>query len=566
MNALLALLLLLATAAPAAPAALAPSASSLARDVETLTGPGMDGRGAGTPGAERAARRIAGWLEVAGLEPGGDDGTFFQSFPIAAGTALAAGNRLRVAPPAIELAVDHDWRPHGGSREGEARGELLFAGYGIARPDAGWDDYHGQEVAGKIVLALDGSPAHLGHDRATRLEKLLTARRLGAAALVLVSDGLPSLAATGSHVGIHSASITRAAADRLLAKSGRSLAAIEQEVAAGGAPPAFGTGITARLTIALAREARHDVNVIAVLAGAHPSLAREAVVVGAHYDHLGEVSGVVHPGADDNASGTAAVVGMARAFAAAGRLPRTLVFALFGAEEVGLLGSAHHSRHPAVPLDRTVAMVNLDMVGRLGSGEVHVGGVDSADGLRETVADAARATGVGVQPRGEPWAPSDHLSFYRAGVPVLFLTTGTHADYHRPSDVAERIDADGLARVTGLATRIVRTLAEGPRPRYVALAPAGRASAAGNGPFLGIVADLRGGDGVRVSDVVGDSGAARAGLAGGDVIVRIAGRSVDGFDTLRRAIHERRAGETIEIVYLRQGEGRAARATLGPRP
>jgi Iap family predicted aminopeptidase len=307
--------------------------------------------------------------------------------------------------------------------------------------------------------------------------------------------------------------------------------------------------------------------VIGVLRGEHPELGREAVLLGAHYDHLGEVNGVVHPGADDNASGTAVVVGLARTFAAGGHQPRTLVFALFGAEESGLLGSRAHARHPTVPLAQTAAMVNFDMVGRLGSGRVEVSGVDSGDGLRGVVTDAARATHTAVDVHGDPSEPSDQVSFYRAGVPVVFFTTGMHADYHRPTDVADRIDPNGLARVARLAVRTVETLAEGPRHAYREILPDDASGPADSRrPFLGIVADLRGGDGVRLADVLPGHAAERGGLAAGDVIVRVGGHSVEGFDTLRRLIATHRPGDAIEIVSLRNGEDRTAHVTLGARP
>jgi hypothetical protein len=561
------LVVLTASSTLGAPQAVPPSPASIAADVATLTAPGMDGRGSGTPGGRKAAGAVARWLEAAGLEPGGDDGTFFQSFVIASGTSVAPSARLESLTPGVRaFALDRDWRPHGGSREADIQGDAVFAGYGIARDDGAWDDYHGVDVTGKIVMALDGRPSHLDADRATRLEKVLAARRRNAAGLVLIGEALPSLASTGAPVALPSASMTRTAAERVLAGTGRTLGDLEREMGARRAPVSRATAVTLRLVVALARDDARDVNVLGVLRGARPELAHEAVLVGAHYDHLGEVNGVVHPGADDNASGTAVVVGLARALAAAGPLPRTVVFALFGAEESGLVGSRHYTAHPVVPLDRTAAMVNLDMVGRLGSGTLRVTGVESGHGLERVVREAAAATGVGIDARGTPWGPSDHLSFYRAGTPVVFFTTGTHEDYHRPSDIAGRIDAHGLSRVAAVALRTVQTLAEGPRPRYATVAPPSGDAGRTGGAFLGIVADLRRGDGIRISHALPGGGAAAAGLVEGDVIVRFAGRSVEGFEALQRLLREHRPGDTVEVVSLRHGEDRSARATLGIRP
>ncbi len=203
-------------------------------------------------------------------------------------------------------------------------------------------------------------------------------------------------------------------------------------------------------------------------------------MVGAHYDHLGRVDGVVYPGADDNGSGTAVVLGLARAFAAAGGAGRTLVFAFFGAEELGLIGSRHYVNRPAVPLDRTVGMVNFDMVGRLQGRPLHVAGGDSGSRLGALVSDAAQADGVTLDVNGSPYGPSDHSRFYAAGVPVLFFSTGGHADYHRPGDTADKIDAAGMARVASVGARVIERLAaevaSGLRSGDAAGSPAGRRS------------------------------------------------------------------------------------------
>jgi membrane-associated protease RseP (regulator of RpoE activity) len=294
------------------------------------------------------------------------------------------------------------------------------------------------------------------------------------------------------------------------------------------------------------------------------------VVVGAHYDHLGRADGAVHPGADDNASGTAVVLELARTFATAGGASRTLVFALFSGEESGLLGSRHYVRHPTVPIERTVAMINLDMVGRLGDRPLGVGGVATGGGLEIVVGDAGRQLGIALADREAPGGASDHAPFYRAGVPVLFFHTGGHPEYHRPTDTADRIDADGLARVAAVCLRVIEGVAGGSRPTYVALpappprspgAPAPRGVA-----FLG-VSPARAGlpDGVRLGAVVPDGAAARAGMREGDIIVRLGDVPVQSFEELRAALRVRRPGDPVRIVYLRDGDDRTAQAVLGER-
>jgi hypothetical protein len=278
----------------------------------------------------------------------------------------------------------------------------------------------------------------------------------------------------------------------------------------------------------------------------------------------------VYPGADDNASGTALVLGLARVLAAAGGLPRTVVIGLFSGEELGLLGSGHYVRHPALPLERTVVMLNFDMVGRMRESRLTVSGVESGGGLRAAVSEAARDSGLDLVLRDGPDAPSDHTRFYSAGVPVLFFHTGSHSDYHEPSDTADKINADGMARIAAFAGRIVERVATGPRPTYARQSASPRGARGGGSPggaFLGVSPDFRtDADGVRLGTVVSDSGAARAGLRDGDILVRVGETSVSTFEDLRRELGRRRPGDTVRLVYVRDGEDHATTATLGARP
>jgi aminopeptidase YwaD len=514
-------LLLTATAALGRAVIVPPAASELRAIVETLTAPDMDGRRAGTPGGDRATSRVAEWLAATGLRPGGDAGSFLQSFTLAPGRRLGADSALEVDGRTLKAGVD--WLPHGGSRRGEISGALAFV-------DETWSG----DLHDKIVVA---SP------RGSRLESVILARQRGAAALLLVGDSLPTLEATSAPVNIPSGSITRGAADALRAAS---------------------LSATARLVVDLAPADVRAANVIGVLPGTDPALAAEVIVLGAHWDHLGSSGGAVYPGADDNASGTAVVVGLARAFAAAGGARRTLVFALFGAEELGLVGSGHYVRHAALPLAHTVAMLNFDMVGRMRDDKLMVGGVDSGDRLRAATADAARAAGVQADLRGTPFSPSDHTRFYTAGTPVLFFHTGGHDDYHRASDTADRLNVDGMARVAAVGASVVVTLDGGPRPVYAKLTPPARKRGGqrGSGAFLGVGGDAQGGDGARLAHVMPGSAAERAGLRDGDVLVRVDNVAVDGFEALRTAIRARQPGDTVRLVYLRDGRDHETSATL----
>jgi aminopeptidase YwaD len=553
------LVLLLTTTAAALPSRLGPA--DLLADVTALTAPEMEGRGSATPGGDRAARYIADALARAGLRPGGDGGTFFQEFPVARIPGLGPGNVLASTGPAPRvLDVGRAWTPHGGSATGEAVGELVFVGH---------DDYAAVDARGRVALALSGASGPPA-SRASRLEQLIAARRAGARAVLIVDATLPAVAATGAPVAILSGTITRPGVDALLAGSGRSLGTLTTPTA---------TGVSVRLRVDLTTEERRAANVIGVLPGRDPGLAGEAVVIGAHYDHLGREGGDVYPGADDNASGTAVVLGLARSLAASPPA-RTLVFVLFSGEEVGLLGSDYHVRHPsAVPVERMVAMLNFDMVGRLENRHLLVGGVDTGGHFRALVEAAAKEAGLDVDLRPGGTGPSDHTRFHGAGVPVLFFHSGSHADYHRPSDTADRIDAAGMARIAHLGNLLVTRIADGPRPVFARVPGgsggraeragprAGDRTAGGSGAFLGIAADSRAGwDGVRLGSIVPGSAAEQAGLQAGDVLVRLDETGLLGFSDLRALLDRRRPGETLRLVYLRDGLDHSTSVTLGSRP
>ena len=284
---LLALLLLPSAAASARPAVTPPAEAELRATIEALTGPGMDGRRSGSAGGDLAAERIAGWLKAAGLKPGGEHGSFFQSFVVTTATRIAPGTALAVNGRMLDLG--HDWAPHGGSLRESVSGEAVFAGYGVSA--AGWDDWAGVDVRDRVALVLDGAPPGLS---ASRLEKLIGARRAGARALLLVSDTLPTLDATAAAVRIVSATVTPATADMLLAPSGASVAQLRETLAQRRAPASTAlAGARVEIRVAMETADRNAVNVIGVLPGHDPALADEALVLGAHSDPLGVTNGAV---------------------------------------------------------------------------------------------------------------------------------------------------------------------------------------------------------------------------------------------------------------------------------
>jgi len=319
-------------------------------------------------------------------------------------------------------------------------------------------------------------------------------------------------------------------------------------------------------------------NVVALVPGRDPTLRNEYVVIGAHFDHLGrsamsamdpEARDAIRNGADDNASGTAAVLELARLFASR-PARRSIVVAHFSGEELGLLGSQWFVDHPVVPLDRVVAMVNFDMVGRLRNDKLIVYGVATARELPAIVDSANVAPALTVSAVGDGFGPSDHSSFYARGIPVLHFFTDLHDDYHRATDDVDRINAPGEARVVAVAERVVRAIAD--RPERLspvrAAAPAPVAGGReGSDVYLGSIPDMSAGDatGLRLSGVRAGSPADAAGLRAGDVIVELAGRTVKDLYGYSDALYAHKPGDRVDIKFVRNGERQTTSVTLGKR-
>ena len=305
-----------------------------------------------------------------------------------------------------------------------------------------------------------------------------------------------------------------------------------------------------------------------------PILPSETVIVGAHYDHLGYGGSnsaapgdtTIHYGADDNGSGTAMLVEVARILAEEGPYPRSILFVAFSGEERGLLGSAHYTANAAVPLADTVAMVNLDMVGRLEGGKLVIHGTGTGTGLDEMVDRLVATHGFDVAKDPGGFGPSDHASFYAKKIPVLHVFTGTHADYHRPTDTPEKINYDGMARITRLVAEGVKELARTPKaPAYIEVA--GRQSMArrdGDRPYFGSIPDFsKPGKGYAISGVSKDSPSAKGGLLGGDLIIRIGESAVTGLDDFDSALRKHKGGETVPVVVKRGEQEVTLEVTLG---
>jgi hypothetical protein len=662
----------------------------------------LEGRRTGTQGAEMAAAYIVEEFARDGLIPGffyqserhqntsALDHKFLQPFPFVAGVELGKGNQMLFTPDgnaeratavavssqtsarykraaSLDLRLGEDWMPLGFSLSANvSNAPVTFVGYGITASDLKYDDYAGENVAGRIAVAFAGTPGGDNpHGEFARYAdvrwKAIAARDHGAKALVVIArednfkdDRLSRLSYDNSSgdAGLPVVAISRQAARRMLNAGG--LATLEElekalnERRSQTAPAMGGTvaspvvqkslssplsQVALNIKTDIVRQERPSANVIGILEGTDPKLKEEAIIIGAHYDHLGHGGegslapreGEVHHGADDNASGVAGVLELARMFSTKGarlysgaiaRPRRTLIFIAFSGEEEGLLGSNFYVNHPVWPLDRTVAMINMDMIGRMKDRNLIVGGVGTAQEWRswlnngnqmginlssipvgnsksETTPPPGQKVSEVVQfvvdslPTQSPepkvlkpvdinmdrplqpppdffkltlnedgYGPSDHSSFYAKQVPVLFFWTGTHADYHKPSDTADKINYEDEAHILYFVSAIIHSIdASERRPTYTVAKSESAGRSTGFRVYLGTIPNYaETGEGLKLDGVRDDSPAAAAGLKAGDLVVKLAGRDIRNVYDYTYALGEMKAGQEYEVEVVRGTE------------
>ena len=587
---------------PAASQGLAPTADCFSALTAALADDGLEGRGVGGDGLQKSATYLEDRFKAAGLSP--VDGSWRQKLEVTTGVALAEGNTLSDAAGALTL--ESDWSPLGFSASGEFSGDLAFIGYGIRAPELGYDDYAGVDLKGKVALAFRYEPGERDEaspfdgKRPTRYSdlrhKALLAREAGAVALVLVAppamddepDKLPALRVDGpqSDAGLPVIQVTRAVAERWMKAGGQDLWALRTSIDTAYKPTSVALG-SVKITgkAALAPTKAEVENVVGLLPG-EGALADEVVVVGAHYDHLGYGGAgsrapdrhEIHNGADDNASGVAAMVcgvgGLRDALSGSDANRRTLLVMAFTAEEIGLGGSAWYVGHPLLPLDKTVAMVNLDMVGRVRDGKLAALGTDSAAEWPSILAPAAEKAGLTLNEGGDGYGPSDHMSFYTKGVPVVHLFSGSHEQYHTPEDDAALLNNPGGGQVSVLLQETLAGLLSAPTRLTFAPPQSGPVMAGdsrGYGSYFGSIPDYTAmegmaNDGVKLSGVRPGSPAEEAGVQAGDVLVGMGGVSVRNLYDMTFVLQDHKPGDIVELVVRRGGAELKLAATLRARP
>ena len=607
---------------------------NLRSHVEYLASDKLDGRRTGETGATYAAGYIANLFANYKLKTGFNQTAngktkqnYLQTFPFVTNVEVASdGNDFRFdaadGGQKMNSADASDFKPVAFSPNASiGNTAAVFVNYGIVSDELKIDDYKNQTITGRFVVAFDGTPEndnpHSLFARFNIYAKALIAKEKGAVGLILISreanladDKLARLSfdQASGEAALPTVIVSRKIGAKMLETDENGLKAVQESAAAmviamtkgatGGTSKTapLKTKAVINLKINLLKKSADAYNVVGVLEGTDAALKSEAVIIGAHYDHLGRGgieslapnSKEIHHGADDNASGVAALLELARQFSQNRTNKRTIVFIAFGGEEEGLLGSKFYTNNPAFPLEKTVAMINMDMIGRLqndkdGYGKLTVGGIGTASEWKNLVEQkselaSSNAPVHGYNEKGEyvpigqvtaktkifnlqlnedGFGPSDHSSFYARKIPVLFFFTGTHGDYHKPSDTAEKINFEGLLRIENFVAEIIKSLVENPsKPTYTVAKSSGMGGRTTFNVSLGTVPNYADGnnDGLLLDGVRDDSPAQKAGLKAGDKITKINGREIRNIQDYTFVLGELKAGTEYEIEIARGAE------------
>ena len=569
------------------------SRDDLRDQVTFLASDALAGRAVGTDGAKAAAEYIADYLKRVGLQPLPGSKSFFHEFDFNAGErVLADRSFLKLGEQSALL--DKDFRPMSFSSNERVSGDVVFAGYGLSAPEAQgqlrYNSFEGLDVKDKVVLLFRYVPesvdaprrAHLNRYSGLRYKVMMSRERGAKGVLVVTGPNSPNagellpLTGDGSSAdsGLPAMSISSEFAGQLLKSSGKNLKALQSALddenphAEGGfALP----GVNVQFTAGIEHIKKSDRNVLACIPGETP----EWVLVGAHYDHLGKgkngnslarsgEEAQIHRGADDNASGTAAVMEIAHALAASPKPKRGIIFALWSGEEMGLLGSAAFTKTPPLPLEQITACINFDMVGRLRDNKLIMQAVGSSTAWPKLLEKRNVAAGFALTLQNDPYLPTDVTSFYPKRIPVLNFFTGSHDDYHRPSDTAEKLSYDGIERIAKFARAITLDVANAE-----ARIPFSRVERSDTGgsrdnlrAYLGSIPDYaQEVVGVKLSGVRGGSPAEKAGLKSGDTIVEFAGQKIKNIYDYTYALDAVKIGQPVKIIVEREGKRTEITAT-----
>jgi aminopeptidase YwaD len=556
------------------------STSGLKKHVFFLASDSLKGRYPGTIGDKVAAEYIRDQFQKAGLQLLYQKG--LQTFSIVTGIEPGPGNYLVIGKDST--LFDIDYRPMSFSSKGGLNAKISYIGYGIRVEHElfSWDDYHGIDVKGNWVFMLRGKPpvdnkANILDPISTDFGKAVFAKDMGAKGVIFVNpestseDLLESLSGFSGDAGIPVIQITRKTADMMLLLDGESIYNLETFHKKNLKPKNLTLKPTLNANVDLRETSIETFNVAGILRGQHPVLKNEYLVVGAHYDHLGmggSGSGsrrpdthTAHSGADDNASGVAAMIELARALSAERKnLQRSIIFVAFGAEEKGLLGSKFFVNSPPVELAKIKLMVNLDMLGRMKEdNSIQLGGTGTAKEMEELINHSLSNHKILLNTFPEGLGPSDHASFYGQDIPVLFFSTGPHMDYHTPEDTPDKVNYEGMKLVSDAIYELIQRSAKSDQKfTYTEAGPkiATQRHGQQRRVSLGLMPDFtaQGIEGLRADFVTKGKAAERGGMKNGDVIVAINGLSVKNIEEYMFRLSQLEPGQTINVEVIRENK------------
>jgi hypothetical protein len=557
------------------------SQDALKKSVYYLADDALAGRQTGSKGEIEAAEFIREAFREAGLQLSAEDG--YQFFDVVTGAEASPATRLQFGDKSLDYGEDFVALSFSPSQAVE--GNLVFAGYGFAieNDSISWNDYAGKEVDGRWVLLLRGDPdpdnaASPYAEYSGERHKVLMARDHGAAGVIFVNgerfdkeDQLMDMffdrsAALADIPAFH---IRRSVVDPILERYDQSVARLEENLMAKKTPLDVEMELRVFGHPEIEQKKVRARNVIGILKGSDPLLKEEYVVVGAHYDHLGmggPGSGsrepdtlVIHNGADDNASGVAAVIELARYFGSVKNNARSIIFVAFSAEEMGLLGSKFFVEYPPVPLKAIHTMINFDMIGRMKEEKkLMIGGSGTAEESEALLRRLGKKRKFDLALSPEGYGASDHAAFYTRDIPVFFISTGAHSDYHTSRDDADMLDYASMKQVVDFSADLLAALS-GPMPR-LSFKEAGPKSRSGHGRgykiTLGIMPDFTssGSDGLRVDAVRPDGPGGVAGMKKGDVITALNGKSVGNIYDYMARLKGLEKGMSIPVDVIRDGK------------
>jgi hypothetical protein len=579
-------------------------------DVAYLASDELEGRGPGTEGLKVAAEYIRDEFQKLGLTSGTEDGSYQQPFRVVLDRKVnPEKTKLVLTGPndqRIELELGTDFQAMNIGGDGSVEAPVVFAGYGISASRLEYDDYRDADVEGKVLLIIRNEPqqdtteGEFEGPKKTAYSYLRTKVRVAkdkkAAALLVVNDPFttsqegkgdtlsPSNVGGTRSLGLPTVQLTQSIVNKILEstpisvadKQLKNVASIEAHIDENFTPMTQSLeGWTAKLETAFQEVNTEVTNVVGVIEGEGP-LANETILIGAHYDHLGfggfgsrrPGSSEVHNGADDNASGTAALLELARRFAELDKKPpRRLVFVAFGAEERGLIGSNYYVSNPLFPLEETIAMLNFDMIGTVRDNQLTLYGIKTGESFPDLVEQASKQVDLQLKTVDGVMAASDHIGFYRKDVPSFHFFSGFTSTYHTPDDDFELINLEGIVKTVDFAELLMTSIAALPeRPKFNKVQTS-RRSRGGNSrgmAYLGITPDYSAdAEGLRVTNVAGGSPAEKAGMKPGDVLLKMEDVEIKDIPALTDQLRKHRPDTKVKITVKRGEEEVTLTVTLG---